>query len=82
MLAPHPPGGSHHRGYSGIAREKVTQNVFDKNELAKSREVPDVKETYESGNVDDDAQPNIWLPEDKLPGFRACVLKSFYLMQR
>ena len=71
MLAPHPPGGSHHRGYSGISQEKVTQNVFDKEEIADLRQIPDVKETYESGNVDDEAQPNIWLPEEKLPGFRA-----------
>jgi hypothetical protein len=30
-----------------------------------------VKESFESGNVDDEMQPNIWLPEEKLPGFRA-----------
>lgn len=70
MLAPHPPGGSHHRGYSGLGVEKVSQNVFDEKEIEKLRGVPDVKESFESGNVVDEAQPNIWLPEEELPGFR------------
>ena len=39
MLAPHPPGGSHHRGYSAPGVEKVSQHVFDANELYKLREV-------------------------------------------
>ena len=39
MLAPHPPGGSHHRGYSAPGVEKVSQHVFDANELSKLREV-------------------------------------------
>jgi hypothetical protein len=47
--------------------------VFDEVELNILRAVPDVKESFESGNVDDETQPNIWLPEDKLPGFRGCV---------
>ena len=39
MLAPHPPGGSHHRGYSAPGVEKVSQGVYDINELNKLREV-------------------------------------------
>ena len=39
MLAPHPPGGSHHRGYSAPGVEKVSQGVYDVNELNKLREV-------------------------------------------
>jgi len=70
QLAPHPPGGSHHRGYSGLGIEKVTQNVFDPEMLEELKKIPDVKESYESGNTTDEMQPNIWLPEDKLPGFR------------
>ena len=73
MLAPHPPGGKHHRGYSGIGREKVSQNVFDRDAIQDLRKTPDVKESFESGNVKDEFQPNIWLPEDKLPGFRRFV---------
>jgi hypothetical protein len=39
MLAPHPPGGGHHRGYSAPGVEKVSQGVYDVNELNKLREV-------------------------------------------
>jgi isopenicillin N synthase-like dioxygenase len=77
MLAPHPPGGAHHRGYSAPGVEKVSQHEYDANELHKIRDIPDFKESYESGNVEDDAQPNIWLPEDKLPGFRA-FMESYF----
>lgn len=77
MLAPHPPGGSHHRGYSAPGVEKVSQHQYDANELAKLRDSPDYKESFECGNVNDDAQPNIWLPEDKLPGFKAFMQKYF-----
>ncbi|KAF3047751.1 hypothetical protein E8E12_011600 [Didymella heteroderae] len=69
-LAPHPPGGAHHRGYSAPGLEKVSQNQFDANELTKAREIPDYKESFESGNVDDELQPNIWPPDSVLPGFR------------
>ncbi|KAI9691210.1 MAG: hypothetical protein M1822_008830 [Bathelium mastoideum] len=73
MLAPHPPGGSHHRGYSGIGQEKVSQQIFDRDAIHELRKVPDTKESFESGNVKDDLQPNIWPPENKLPGFRRFV---------
>lgn len=77
LLAPHPPGGSHHRGYSGLGVEKVSQHVFSADELAALRAVPDVKESFESGNVDDASQPNIWLPEASLPGFRT-FMETFF----
>lgn len=51
----------------------MSQFEFDKAAIEKLRKMPDVKESFESGNVDDDLQPNIWLPEDKLPGFRQYV---------
>ncbi|KAH7085223.1 hypothetical protein BKA63DRAFT_499216 [Paraphoma chrysanthemicola] len=76
-LAPHPPGGAHHRGYSAPGVEKVSQNTYDANELSKLREIPDFKESFESGNVHDTAQPNIWLPDDVLPGFRAFMEEYF-----
>ncbi|KAK3052439.1 hypothetical protein LTS18_012290, partial [Coniosporium uncinatum] len=78
LLAPHPPGGAHHRGYSGLGEEKVSQNVFDKEQITELRQVPDVKESFESGNVHDKAQPNIWVPEDKLPGFQT-FMQCFFL---
>ncbi|KAI9860488.1 MAG: hypothetical protein M1813_006147 [Trichoglossum hirsutum] len=77
LLAPHPPGGSHHRGYSGISQEKVSQNVFDADDIAVERAIPDFKESYESGNVNDEMQPNIWLPEETLPGFRG-FMEAFF----
>lgn len=40
-------------------------------------QTPDYKESFECGNVMDEAQPNIWLPEDKLPGFRAFMEEYF-----
>ncbi|CAO2656046.1 Nn.00g048490.m01.CDS01 [Neocucurbitaria sp. VM-36] len=61
IQAPHPPGGAHHRGYSAPGVEKV----------------PDYKESFESGNPNDEAQPNIWLPDDALPGFRP-FLESYF----
>lgn len=79
MLAPHPPGGAHHRGYSAPGVEKVSQHTYDANEISKLRDVPDFKESFESGNVKDDAQPNIWLPEEKLPSFQAFMEEYFTL---
>jgi isopenicillin N synthase-like dioxygenase len=76
-LAPHPPGGAHHRGYSAPGLEKVSQHQFDANELSKAREAPDYKESFETGNLDDELQPNIWPPESALPGFRAFI-ESFF----
>lgn len=40
-------------------------------------QIPDLKESYESGNPTDQTQPNIWLPESKLPGFRT-FLESYF----
>lgn len=77
LLAPHPPGGSHHRGYSAPGVEKVSQHTYEADELSKLREIPDYKESFESGNVYDKAQPNIWLPDDKLPGFRP-FMESYF----
>ncbi|KAF2106424.1 hypothetical protein BDV96DRAFT_559301 [Lophiotrema nucula] len=77
MLAPHPPGASPHRGYSAIGAEKITQDVFDRSNLMELRQTPDMKESFESGHVSDERQPNIWLPEEQLPGFRA-FMEDFY----
>ncbi|KAG6841591.1 hypothetical protein C0991_009347 [Blastosporella zonata] len=37
----------------------------------------DVKESFESGLEGDEAMPNIWLPEDVLPGFKDACLDFF-----
>jgi len=79
MLAPHPPSGTHHRGYSAPGAEKVTQHVYDSAELAKTRaKAPDVKESFECGREDDPAMPNIWLPDEVLPGFRDVCLDFYW----
>ncbi|KAI0521894.1 hypothetical protein F5B22DRAFT_508917 [Xylaria bambusicola] len=73
MLAPHPPGMSVHRGYSWPGLEKVSQIIYADGEEEKqvgSRRVPDVKESYEIGSEVFAQQPNVWIPEDVLPGFR------------
>ena len=65
ILAPHPPGGSHHRGYSAPGLEKVSQYMDgDENVGEKLREVTDVKESYEIGSENCPNQYNVWLPED------------------
>ncbi|TFK84103.1 thymine dioxygenase [Polyporus arcularius HHB13444] len=76
--APHPPSGTHHRGYSAPGQEKVVQHVYDDNELKDVRaKAPDVKESFECGWEDNAGMPNIWLPDGILPGFKeACT--EFY----
>ncbi|KAI1113954.1 hypothetical protein F5Y14DRAFT_441535 [Nemania sp. NC0429] len=81
MLAPHPPGPSVHRGYSWPGLEKVSQIVYAAGEEEKQvedRRVSDVKESYEIGSEDFARQPNVWLPEDVLPGFRDFTTKFYW----
>ncbi|KAF3762708.1 Clavaminate synthase-like protein [Cryphonectria parasitica EP155] len=75
MRAPHPPGPEVHRGYSWPGLEKVTQYVHEDgadsdDEDAQLRQVQDCKESYEIGSETLASQPNQWLPEEVLPGFR------------
>ncbi|KAM0746961.1 flavonol synthase/flavanone 3-hydroxylase [Meredithblackwellia eburnea MCA 4105] len=75
---PHPPEGWWHRGYSGPGVEQVSQLVFDKEELlALRKKAPDFKESFDSGNEDNLNVPNIWLPDEDLPGFRAYATQFF-----
>ncbi|KAH7137971.1 hypothetical protein B0J11DRAFT_545880 [Dendryphion nanum] len=79
MLAPHPPGGAHHRGYSAPGLEAVSQHVYDDDKIDEVRKTqPDYKESFESGNTTDASQPNIWPPDAVLPGFRP-FLQSYFL---
>lgn len=41
------------------------------------RQITDFKESYEIGSEENPAQPNVWLPEEVLPGFRA-FMTTFY----
>ncbi|PMD44766.1 putative UPF0676 protein [Hyaloscypha variabilis F] len=65
MLAPHPDGPTVHRGYSLPGLEKVSQVISEDLEVGeKLRAVTDCK-------------PNVWLPEEVLPGFRE-FMTDFY----
>lgn len=81
MLAPHPSGYAVHRGYSWPGLEKVSNAMGDEvdaEEVKKNlRQVTDVKESYEIGSENNKDQPNQWIPEDVLPGFRG-FMKGFY----
>ncbi|KAL2828923.1 hypothetical protein BDW59DRAFT_142513 [Aspergillus cavernicola] len=80
MKAPHPAGWAVHRGYSWPGLEKVSQTLSTGNDeevRKKLREVPDVKEVYDIGSDNNASQPNQWLPDDILSGFRDFIT-SFY----
>ncbi|KAK6200682.1 hypothetical protein LQW54_009643 [Pestalotiopsis sp. IQ-011] len=82
MLAPHPPGPNVHRGYSWPGLEKVSQYIHKEDQDSDAedeelRKVQDCKESYEIGSEDNPEQPNVWLPEETLPGFRS-FMAAFY----
>ncbi|TFK24186.1 thymine dioxygenase [Coprinopsis marcescibilis] len=79
QLAPHPKSGTHHRGYSAPGVERVSQHIYSQEELENFRKAgQDVKESFEAGREDDPLMPNIWLPEDVLPGFKEACLKFYW----
>lgn len=80
MLAPHPPGGMPHRGYSPVGIEKVFK--VDEYEEGRAEELtkvklPDQKENFDLGRESDVHQPNIWLPDGILDGFKE-TCNDFY----
>jgi isopenicillin N synthase-like dioxygenase len=81
LLAPHPDGHAVHRGYSWPGLEKVTQIGHMAKKLSEDfklvAESTDFKESYEIGSETNNDQPNVWVPEDILPGFRA-FMNRFY----
>ncbi|KAI0335895.1 thymine dioxygenase [Cubamyces sp. BRFM 1775] len=79
QLAPHPPSGTHHRGYSAPGVEKVSQHVYDEEGIKDLRnKAPDVKESSECGWEESVSMPNIWLPDDVLPGYKEACLDFFW----
>ncbi|KAI9686105.1 MAG: hypothetical protein M1822_004089 [Bathelium mastoideum] len=88
MKAPHPPEPIPHRGYSHVGLEKV----YSKPELddfrVKStegqslREITDCKESYEIGSQENQSQPNIWLPEETLPGFQEFMTEFYWALDK
>ncbi|KAG2418253.1 hypothetical protein HFD88_001354 [Aspergillus terreus] len=80
MKAPHPEGWAIHRGYSWPGLEKVSQTIStgdDEETRKKLREIPDAKEVFDIGSEDNTDQPNRWIPDDDLPGFRE-FMTTFY----
>lgn len=79
MQAPHPDGPEVHRGYSHPGLEKVSQYMDgDEKVGAQLRETRDCKESYEVGSEQCAQQPNVWLPESTLPGFREFTTKFYW----
>ncbi|GJP94994.1 isopenicillin N synthase [Aspergillus niger] len=81
MRAPHPEGWAVHRGYSWPGLEKVSQVMStgdDEDARKKLREVPDVKEIYDIGSEENSVQPNQWLPEETLPGYRNFMVQFYW----
>ncbi|KAJ6004484.1 hypothetical protein N7522_006129 [Penicillium canescens] len=81
LKAPHPPGWAVHRGYSWPGLEKVSQTMstgVDEEVTEQLREIPDIKESYDIGSDENQSQPNQWLPEESLPGFRDFMLRFYW----
>ncbi|KAH9476482.1 Proline hydroxylase buaE [Psilocybe cubensis] len=89
-LAPHPPSGTHHRGYSAPGREKVKQLSESSRQLAHTRAtndvsnqaesgvIRDIKESFECGREDNEEMPNIWFPDGVFPGFKEACLDFYW----
>ncbi|KAJ7683431.1 thymine dioxygenase [Mycena rosella] len=63
-LAPRPPSGSHHRGYSTLGLDN-TELAFGANER------------FDCGSEGENDMVNIWLPDGMLPGFRESCMDFF-----
>lgn len=72
----HPENGAHHRGWSALGKEKVVQMVFDQKEIEKLRNIPDVKESFDTGN-EDSMYCNFWPDENAIPGFKQFCQQYF-----
>ena len=85
LKALHPPGSAVHRGYSYPGLEKVSDVLADEvgeRDVEALRNVPDFKESYEIGSDEHADQPNQWLPEDVLPGFREFMTEFYWECER
>ncbi|KAH9831093.1 Clavaminate synthase-like protein [Teratosphaeria destructans] len=79
VQAPHPDGPDVHRDYSYPGLEKVSQYMDGDEKVGKAlREVKDCKESFEVGSEENAAQPNVWLPEETLPGFKDFFLGLYW----
>ncbi|RDW61360.1 hypothetical protein BP5796_11252 [Coleophoma crateriformis] len=84
MKAPHPVEATPHRGYSHPGKEKVygyddlNEKEVNDSKGQSLRKIPDFKESYEIGSEDNPEEPNIWLPEEVLPGYREFMVKFYW----
>ncbi|KAJ7216338.1 hypothetical protein GGX14DRAFT_533796 [Mycena pura] len=78
QLAPHPPSGAHHRGYSSPGQEKVLNFTIDGDIVAPARPgAPEAREHFDCGHEGNDDTPNVWLPDGVLPGFKETCLEFY-----
>ncbi|KAJ6091602.1 hypothetical protein N7467_003571 [Penicillium canescens] len=77
MTAKHPPQANPNRGYSFVGQESVGSISGYEKGLAQGKSVRDIKETLDIGSAYDDLVDNIWIADEKLPGFRA-FMEEFY----
>ncbi|CZR56842.1 related to gibberellin 20-oxidase [Phialocephala subalpina] len=70
--ASHPPGSNVFRGYSKVGHEMIPEM-----EGEKVRGVVDFNESYGMGHDGNKGQPNVWLPDSILPGYRVFVDKFY-----
>ncbi|MCJ1399540.1 hypothetical protein MMC11_002742 [Xylographa trunciseda] len=88
MKAPHPASSVPHRGYSPPGLEKVySKKLVDGDDVETSqgkslRKIKDFKESYEIGSETNPSQPNIWLPESVLPGYREFMLRFYWELNK
>ncbi len=69
------------RGYCALGREKVTQNIFDEDQLKSSRAVADFKEYFDIGADRGPPalrEPNRFPEKQEIPGFEEFMLKFFW----
>ncbi|KAB8206579.1 hypothetical protein BDV34DRAFT_79979 [Aspergillus parasiticus] len=77
MLAKHPPEANPNRGYCYVGQESISSISGYEKGLPQGRFVRDIKETVDFGSPRDELVDNVWVPEEKLPGFRKFI-EDFY----
>ncbi|KAJ5852717.1 uncharacterized protein N7529_012102 [Penicillium soppii] len=77
MTSKHPPEANLNRGYSFVGQESISSiSGYDKGH-PQGKSVRDIKETLDMGAANDNLVDNIWIAEEKLPGFRK-FMEDFY----
>ncbi|KAJ5650358.1 leucoanthocyanidin dioxygenase [Penicillium longicatenatum] len=77
MIAKHPPKANPNRGYCYVGQESISTISGYEKGLPQGKFIRDIKETVDFGSPGDELVDNIWVPEEKLPGFRK-FMEEFY----